>query len=81
MLTRTRSETASYVFKTLTCIPGVIHYNDTKIQLLDISGIIEGAFEGKGRDRQVNVVFSLITIICAAFIRHKSLKDVILMLQ
>jgi hypothetical protein len=29
---------------------GVIHYNDAKIQLLDLPGIIEGAAEGKGAD-------------------------------
>lgn len=53
MLTGTHSEAASYEFTTLTCIPGIIHYNDTKIQLLDLPGIIEGASEGKGRGRQV----------------------------
>ncbi|CAI0470662.1 unnamed protein product [Linum tenue] len=42
MLTGTQSEAASYEFTTLTCIPGIIHYNDTKIQLLDLPGIIEG---------------------------------------
>ncbi|XP_059287726.1 developmentally-regulated G-protein 2 isoform X2 [Lycium ferocissimum] len=52
MLTGTHSEVASYEFTTLTCIPGIIHYNDTKIQLLDLPGIIEGASEGKGRGRQ-----------------------------
>ncbi|GER52357.1 developmentally regulated GTP binding family protein, partial [Striga asiatica] len=55
MLTGTHSEAASYEFTTLTCIPGIIHYNDTKIQLLDLPGIIEGASEGKGRGRQVNI--------------------------
>jgi ribosome-interacting GTPase 1 len=34
----------------------VIHYNDAKIQLLDLPGIIEGASEGKGRGRQVIAV-------------------------
>lgn len=52
-LTGTESEAAAYEFTTLTCIPGVIHYNDSKIQLLDLPGIIEGAAEGKGRGRQV----------------------------
>ncbi len=47
-LTGTKSEAASYEFTTLTCIPGIIHYNDAKIQLLDLPGIIEGAAEGKG---------------------------------
>lgn len=55
-LTGTKSETAAYEFTTLTCIPGVIHYNNAKIQLLDLPGIIEGAAEGKGRGRQVIAV-------------------------
>ncbi|GLI60341.1 hypothetical protein VaNZ11_002461 [Volvox africanus] len=56
LLTGTESEAAAYEFTTLTCIPGVIHYNDSKIQLLDLPGIIEGAAEGKGRGRQVIAV-------------------------
>jgi uncharacterized protein len=47
---------AAYEFTTLTCIPGVIHYNQSKIQLLDLPGIIEGAAEGRGRGRQVVAV-------------------------
>lgn len=56
LLTGTESEAAAYEFTTLTCIPGVIQYNDAKIQLLDLPGIIEGAAEGKGRGRQVIAV-------------------------
>lgn len=37
-LTETESEAAAYEFTTLTCIPGNIIYNDTKIQLLDLPG-------------------------------------------
>ena len=40
-LTTTESEVAAYEFTTLTCIPGVIHYQNAKIQLLDLPGIIE----------------------------------------
>ena len=53
LLTGTSSEAAAYEFTTLTCIPGVIHYNDAKIQLLDLPGIIEGAAQGKGERRDV----------------------------
>lgn len=52
-LTGVQSEVAAYEFTTLTCIPGVIYYNDIRIQLLDLPGIIVGASAGKGRGRQV----------------------------
>jgi len=55
-VTETESAQAAYEFTTLTCIPGVINYKDTKIQLLDLPGIIEGAAHGKGRGRQVIAV-------------------------
>ena len=55
-LTKTKSESASYEFTTLTCIPGVIDYNGANIQLLDLPGIIEGASQGKGRGKQVIAV-------------------------
>ncbi|KAL5018870.1 hypothetical protein ScPMuIL_004592 [Solemya velum] len=55
-LTETHSESASYEFTTLTCIPGVIQHNGANIQLLDLPGIIEGASQGKGRGRQVIAV-------------------------
>jgi ribosome-interacting GTPase 1 len=42
-----------YEFTKLTCIPGIIHYNDVKIQLLDLPGIIEGTSKRKGRGRYV----------------------------
>ncbi|KAK4394083.1 Developmentally-regulated G-protein 3 [Sesamum angolense] len=52
-LTGTFSEVASYEFTTLTCIPGVITYRGAKIQLLDLPGIIEGAKDGKGREKEL----------------------------
>jgi small GTP-binding protein len=52
-LTDTFSEVHEREFTTLTCIPGVIQYRGSKIQLLDLPGIIEGAKDGKGKGRQV----------------------------
>ena len=67
---------AAYEFTTLTCIPGVIHYRDAKIQLLDLPGIIEGASEGKGRGRQVIAVAKsadLILMVCCRYsFAHRS---------
>ena len=55
-LTGTASTAAAYEFTTLTCIPGNVFVHGTKIQLLDLPGIIEGAAQGKGRGRQVIAV-------------------------
>lgn len=52
-LTDTFSEVHEREFTTLTCIPGVIRYKGSKMQLLDLPGIIEGAKDGKGKGRQV----------------------------
>lgn len=55
-VTDTQSEAAAYEFTTLTCIPGNVVINETKIQMLDLPGIIEGAAQGKGRGREVIAV-------------------------
>mmetsp|Transcript_20469 Transcript_20469/g.31297 ORF Transcript_20469/g.31297 Transcript_20469/m.31297 type:complete len:376 (+) Transcript_20469:101-1228(+) len=52
-LTETESEAAAYEFTTLTCVPGTMHYKGSRVQILDLPGIIEGAAHGKGRGREV----------------------------
>ena len=52
-LTGTNSEAGAYEFTTLTCIPGNLDIKGTRVQILDLPGIIEGAAHGKGRGRQV----------------------------
>lgn len=79
-LTGTYSEVAAYEFTTLTCVPGVFRYKGSKIQLLDLPGIIEGAKDGKGRGKQVIAVArtcSLILIVldAAKSMNHKRLLE------
>jgi len=49
----TKSKVAAYDFTTLDCIPGTLNYNNAKIQILDVPGIIAGAAFGRGRGREV----------------------------
>lgn len=74
-LTGTYSESAAYEFTTLTCIPGVYNYKGTKIQLLDLPGIIEGAKDGKGRGKQVIGVARTCTLIVIVLDAMKPLTD------
>ncbi|UKJ87789.2 developmentally regulated GTP-binding protein 1 [Theileria orientalis] len=72
-LTGTFSEVADYEFTTLTCVPGVIKYKGSKIQLLDLPGIIEGAKDGKGRGKQVIAVARTCTLILVVLDSSKSM--------
>jgi len=51
-LTNAESKVGSYDFTTLNCIPGMMFYNNARIQLLDMPGIIEGASKSRGRGRE-----------------------------
>ena len=52
-ITNANSPVGAYAFTTLTCIPGLLEYNHSKIQVLDVPGIVEGAATGRGRGKEV----------------------------
>ena len=52
-LTNANSKVGAYEFTTLDIVPGIMRYEDAKIQILDIPGIIKGASKGKGKGREI----------------------------
>jgi small GTP-binding protein len=52
-LTNANSRIGSYQFTTLTAVPGMMQYNGSKIQILDLPGIVEGASKGRGLGKKV----------------------------
>lgn len=55
-ITDTASATGAYEFTTLTAVPGNMDIQGSRVQLLDLPGIVEGASSGIGRGRQVVAV-------------------------
>ncbi len=52
-LTGTKSEVAAYDFTTLDVVPGTLEYRGTRMQFLDVPGLVRGAAIGRGRGREV----------------------------
>jgi small GTP-binding protein len=78
-LTGAESEVAAYEFTTLTVVPGAMEYKGSKIQILDIPGLIAGAAMGKGRGKEViGVVRSADMIVVLVDVFNQGHVDVLM---
>ncbi len=77
-LTNAESKIGAYEFTTLNVIPGVMDYNNLKIQVWDVPGLIKGASKGKGRGKEVlSVVRSADLILIMCDVNHLKQADII----
>lgn len=62
-LTGVASKVADYAFTTLDVIPGMLEYQGSKIQILDLPGLIQGAHIGKGGSLKIISVIRIADLI------------------
>lgn len=78
-LTNANSVIGDYEFTTLDVIPGTMEYKQSKIQILDVPGIVKGAASGKGRGREVlSCMMNADLIIVVVDVTRPAAMDVIL---
>ncbi len=79
-LTNAKSKVGAYDFTTLNTIPGTMEYENAKIQIIDIPGLILGASTGSGRGKEVLSavrVADLIVIVTTPNSNIRELKSII----
>ncbi len=77
-ITNAESKVGDYDFTTLNVIPGMMEYNQAKIQVLDVPGVIEGVSQGKGQGKQIlSVVRSADLIVVVIDVRKPEQLDII----
>ncbi|MBU0615695.1 MAG: 50S ribosome-binding GTPase [Nanoarchaeota archaeon] len=73
-LTSAKSEIAAYSFTTLSAVPGLLEYKFSKIQIIDVPGIVSGAAAGRGRGKEVLAMMRnadlILILIDALFPQH-----------
>lgn len=74
-LTNAKSVVAEYEFTTLRAVPGILEMHQTKIQILDLPGIIKGAALGSGRGKQVLSVAKTCNLIILVLDSTKSIAN------
>ncbi|MCK5282358.1 MAG: GTP-binding protein [Nanoarchaeota archaeon] len=78
-LTNAESNVAAYAFTTLTCIPGMLDYKGSKIQVLDVPGVVKGAASGKGRGKEVlSVAINSDMVMLLIDVFHPEHKDILI---
>jgi ribosome-interacting GTPase 1 len=78
-LTNSNSKVGAYDFTTLTVIPGMLHHNSARIQILDIPGIIRGASRGRGLGKRIlSTTRSADLIILLIDVFHPKVREVLL---
>jgi uncharacterized protein len=78
-LTNADSKIGAYDFTTIDVVPGMLLYNSSRIQILDLPGLIEGASSGMGRGKEVLSVARIADLVLLTTSAQKAEKEVEIM--
>ena len=76
-ITNKESKIGAYEFTTLDCVPGLLHYKFTNLQILDLPGIIDRASDNRGFGKKVLSVVracDLVVLVIDALHTHEEIE-------
>ncbi|MCH8519428.1 MAG: GTP-binding protein [Nanoarchaeota archaeon] len=80
-VTNKESKIGAYEFTTLDCVPGLLHFKHTNLQILDLPGIIDKAADNRGFGKKVLSVVRACDLVVLVIDARRPIEDIEMLLR
>lgn len=80
-VTNKESKIGAYEFTTLDCVPGLLHFKHTNLQILDLPGIIDKAADNRGFGKKVLSVVRACDLVVLVIDARRPIEDIEMLIR